>query len=124
MDLCDPCEVGMFQPTTGQRSCVACARGSSQVTLALALALALRLTLTLTSTPTPTLTLTLTLPGVPRHGGVCSVRAGHLVRGRGVAVHRLPAGQLRDGRRARAPLTLTLTLTPALTLPLAPCPCP
>ena len=33
MDLCDPCEVGMFQPITGQRSCVACARGSFQVTL-------------------------------------------------------------------------------------------
>ena len=41
-----------------------------------------------------------------------------------MAVHRLPSGQLRDGRRARAPLTLTLTLTPALTLTLAPNPNP
>jgi hypothetical protein len=40
MDLCDPCEVGMFQPTTGQKSCVRCARGSFQVTLTLALTLA------------------------------------------------------------------------------------
>ena len=43
MDLCDPCEVGMFQPTTGQKSCVRCARGSFQVSLTLALALALAL---------------------------------------------------------------------------------
>ena len=30
MDLCDPCDVGSFQPTTGQKSCARCARGSFQ----------------------------------------------------------------------------------------------
>ena len=30
MDLCDPCDVGAFQPTTGQKSCAHCARGSFQ----------------------------------------------------------------------------------------------